>query len=254
MTTNGSTPPIDAWQVASMRFTAFSSEVVPLERLPWWDDVVGVPPEAVVSRPKTGQSQAQGEFEGRRLTLQIQPGRVEWSLNPPAKAAEDPGLPLLGPFPEVLASLSKVVTAWLPQAPAVTRVAFGAARMQQVETVRSGYVLVTKYLRSVAIDPDGSSDLLYQINRPRPSVTGIEGLRMNRLTKWSVQVGQLVIMTLGTEGIATRITSEDVVCRLDLDINTAPDFVGTLPAERLGDLFQEMTDLGREIAQRGDVS
>lgn len=253
MTTNGSTPPIDAWQVASMRVTAFPSEVLPLERLSWWDDVVGFPPETVVSRPKTGQYQAYGEFEGRRLVLQIQPGRIEWSVNPVVKAPEEDS-DLLGPFPEVLTSLSKVAAPWLPQAPAMTRFAFGVVLVQPVDNARAGYVLIKKYLPGVVIDPEGSSDFFYQINRPRRSTTRIDGLRINRLTKWSVQLAQRVVMTLGADGVATRIMGEEAACRLELDINTAPGFDRVLPAEHLGALFQELIDLGREIAQKGDVS
>jgi len=252
MTTNGSTPPFDAWQVESMRVTAFPAEVVPLVRLSWWDDVVGSPPEIVISRPKTGQYQAQGDFEGRRLALQIQPGRIEWRTTPVPKAAEDDIL-LLGPLPEVLISLSKVVAAWLPQAPALVRLTFGVVVVQPVENVRTGYALLQKYLPCVRLDLDAAvSDFLFQINRPRPSTTHV-GFRMNRLTKWSVQIAQRVIVTLETGGIATRTLGEQTACRLELDINTAPDIETPLPAEQLGALLRELSDLGREIAQRGDV-
>jgi hypothetical protein len=255
MTTNGNLPPLDAWQAETMRVTVFPTEVVPVEPSVWWDEVVGVPPETVVARPKVGQFQARGDFEGRQLILQVQPGRVEWILGPLAKAADDEEsvLPSLGPFPEVLQSLSKVVVPWLPQAPALQRFAFGAIVMQPVNTVHAGYALLQKYLGSyVRLDPE-SSDFFYQINRRRPSRT-IAALHLNRLTKWSVQTVRRMTMTLGAEGGAvTRALGEDAACRLELDINTAPDFAGVLPAEQLTALLKELTDLGREIAQRGDI-
>lgn len=252
MTTNGTMLPIATWQVASMRITAFPGDVVPTDRLSWWDDIVGFPPESVVSRPKVGQHKAEGEFEGRRLGLQIQPGRIEWSVNPLAKAAEEDVL--LGPFPDVLASLSKVVGSWLPAAPVLTRLAFGTVLVQPVESVRAGYVLIKTYLPSVVIDPDGSSDLFYQINRPRVSIGPIMGLRMNRLSKWSVQVAQLVTVTLGPDGVtATRALNQEAGCRLELDINTAPDPPSALATKDLGAILNELTDLGREIAQKGDI-
>lgn len=255
MTTNGTLPQIDAWQAAAMRVTAFPNEVVPPDRLSaWWDDAVGFPPEALVSRPKAGQHQAQGEFEGRRLTLHLQPGRIDWRLNALVNKAveEEPDLVLLGPFPEAVMSLSKIVAPWLSQAPEIGRLAFGAVLAQPVETVRAGYVLIQKYLPSVRLDPDGSSDFLYQINRFRNTTTRVEQLRVNRLMKWSVQVAQQVIVTLGEGGVATRTVGEEPACRLDLDINTAPDF-GVLPAEQLGAILEELMELGREIAQKGDL-
>jgi hypothetical protein len=255
MTTNGSLPPVDVWQAQTMRVTVFPTEVVSLEPSSWWDKVVGVPPEAVGSRPKVGQFQARGDFEGRQLVLQIQPGRVEWILGPLAKAVdEESTLPSLGSFSEVLQSLSKVVVSWLPQAPALQRFAFGAILTQPVDNVLAGYALLQKYLASsVRLDPESSSDFFYQINRPRPSRTTIAGLRLNRLTKWSVQVVRRMTMTIGTEGGATRALGQDAACRLELDMNTAPDFTGALPADQLGSLLQELIDLGREIAQKGDI-
>jgi hypothetical protein len=256
MTTNGSLPPVDAWQAETMRVTVFPTEVVSVEPSSWWDEVVGVPPEAVASRPKVGQFQAHGEFEGRQLVLKVQPGRVEWVLGPLAKAVEEEqsALPSLGTFSEVLQLLSKVVVPWLPQAPALQRFAYGAILKQPVDNVRAGYAVLQRYLASsVHLDLESSSDFFYQINRPRPSRTTVAGLRLNRLTKWSVQVVRRMTMTIGTERGASRVLGEDVALRLELDINTVPDFPGALPAEHLGSLLQELTDLGREIAQRGDI-
>lgn len=254
VTTNGRTPPAEAWQVASMRVTAFPSEAIAVEHVSWWADVVGVPPDTVVSRPKAGQYQAQGEFEGRQLAIQIQPGRTEWNIGPIVKAAEElPNVPMLGPLLEVIDSFSKVVTVWLPTAPPMTRLAFGTVLIQPVESVRAGYILIKKYLPTVDIDPEGSSDLLYQINRPRMSATGIQGLHINRLARWSVQRAQRVVLTLGPEGATTQTIGDEVACRLELDINTTPGFEGTLPVQHLIALVREMAELGREIAQRGDV-
>jgi hypothetical protein len=244
------TPPWEAWRVESLRVTTFPSEVVSTDQLNWWDNFVGLPPETVVSRPKTGQYQAHGDFEGRRLVLQVQPGRIEWNMSPILKADEET-VPYLGPLPEVLASFLKVVTAWLPHAPALSRLGFGGVVVQPVADVRSGYLLLQQYLPALPMDPDGSSDLFYQINRPRPSGQ-VANLRMNRLSRWSVQVAQQVTLTLGSTDVVTRAFNLQASCRLELDINTAPDF-GILPATALGNLLLETIDLGREIASDGDI-
>lgn len=39
-----------------------------------------------------------------------------------------------------------------------------------------------------------------------------------------------------------------------MDINTVPDFQGELSREQLPQVFQELVDLGREIAKEGDIS
>ncbi len=252
MTNNLGMPSIDAWQAESLRVTTFPAEVVSIEQNPWWDKFVGVPPEAVVSRPKTGLYEAHGEFEGRRLGLQIQPGRIEWNLRLIEKGNEEFDLLSIGPFPEVLASLLKIVSSWLPQAPALSRFALGGALVQPVGDVPSGLALLQRYLSTLTIDPGGSSDLLYQINRPRPS-TSVDGLQMNRLSKWSVQVTQRVTMTIGPANVITRAVGSEAAGRLELDINTSPTFGQPLPAQHLAAVLQEMASLGREIAQAGDI-
>jgi hypothetical protein len=249
-------PPVDSWHVGSTRVTAFTAEPTRAEGLSWWIDLVGYPPETVASRPRAGLHQEEGEFEGRRLSLQVQPERIDWNLAPVVKITEEEpaSLPLAGPFPEVLGSLLKIATRWLPVAPPITRLAFGAVLAQPVEDRRTGYVQIAKYLHSLTLDPDGSSDFLYQINRPRPSKVGVEGLRVNRLSKWSVLLFQRFSVTLGKTAITTvGLASGDSACRLEVDINTAPEFEGVLPVDRLSAILQELVDLGREIAEKGDI-
>ncbi len=245
--------PLDAWKVESTRVTAFPGEAVATDRISWWDEFAGVDPEAVLSRPKVGQYEAHGDFEGRRLTLAIQPGRIDWVMSPQEQAPDDERRAFLGPFPDVFASLSKIVTPWLTHAPALVRLAVGAVLLQPVDNVHAGYVRLKRYLPALPIDPDGSSDFLYQINRPRRAATQIRDLRLNRLNKWSVQVMQRVDVMLGSQGIATKRTlAQEVACRLELDINTAPK-LEPLPPDRLEALLHELGDLAKEIAQRGDV-
>jgi len=249
-------PTVDSWQVLSMRLTAFPAEAIKTEGQSWWPDLVGYDPETVVSRPKAGQYRAEGEFEGRQLLLSVRADRIDWNLAAIGKAPEEESatLPLSGSFPEVLGSFIKIANPWLAVSTPITRLAFGGVLVQPIENRRSGYVRIGGYLPSVALDPDGSSDFLYQINRPRPSKTGIESLHINRLTKWSVLLFHRFSVALQKTAITTvGLGSGDSACRLEVDINTAPDFEGVLPAEKLPDILQELVDLAREIATKGDI-
>ena len=251
------TPPsAEAWQVTNLRVTAFPSEPPRIEEPSLWTEVLGYPPEAVTSRPKAGQRKEEGEHEGRRLFLEVQPERIDWILTPLIKPAEDEPatLPLAGPFPEVLASFLKPVERWLPRCPETVRLAFGAVLAQPVENRRAGYVQIRQYLRAVDIDPDSSEDFFYQINRPRPSRVGIEGLRVNRLSKWSVLLFQRFSVTLEKSHISkVGYATGDSACRLELDINTAPDLDLPLPHDGLSVILGELVDLAKEIATNGDV-
>jgi hypothetical protein len=249
----GQTQPVDAWRVETARVTAFPGDVVNVDGLSWWLDVIGSAPESVLTRSRAGQYNAQGEVDGRRMTLQVQPGRIEWNLTPVVKPDDEPlNFPTLGLLDDVSQSLAGAVRRWLPMAPILKRVAFGAALVQPVDGLQVGYARLQPYLGRMRPDLDGASDFFYQINRPRTSRSGVEGLAINRLTRWTVQVAQRMTLTIAPGGADTRSLGEETACRLELDINTAADF-GELPPTSLEVLLGELIALGREIAERGDI-
>lgn len=251
-----SLPPLAAWQVELLRATAFVEPEGAIAPSNWWDNLVGLPPESVSSRPKTGREQREGTFQGRKLILQVQPDRVDWLFAPavPEKPGELPeSPPSAGSFPDVLKPFLTLVLDWLKIAPPISRLAFGATLFQSVEDRRAGYLHLANYLRSVQLDPD-TSDFSYQINRPRNSKSGVPELKINRLMKWSVMLFTLFGMSFEKKMPAkATITGQESHCRLELDINTAPDFPGPLPPAEVADIFQELVGLAEEIAAEGDV-
>ncbi len=252
-------PPLTAWQALALRLSAFRRPQPKIEQTTWWTDLVGHPPDKVTSQPKLGLHQEEGLFASTKLSLQLQLDRVDWTLAPDTDApSENFELPTLGPFPDALATFTKLTGQWLTVAPPITRLAFGAFLSQPVDDHQAGYRLIDRYLPKVTLDPEGISDFLYQINRPRTSRSGVPSLKINRLMKWSVMLfsGLSVTITVGP-GSAPATTSNPVVRyagRLELDINTVPDPTGTeLPREVMPSLLQELVELGRQIAAEGDV-
>ena len=118
----------------------------------------------------------------------------------------------------------------------------------------SGNRVVQGFLPDVKLDADGSCDFFYQINRRRKAAV-IEGILINRLTKWSVIQG-------GGIGIAVHPNVEPRVlhspeffsCRLELDMNTAGLPESPMPGPDVIELFDELVQLGEEIANQGDIS
>lgn len=252
-----SLPDLAAWQVEHLRLTAFPAAGAKLTPEEWWTALVGYPPDSVTSRPKAGLHQQEGTFEGRRLLLRIHPDRIDWRLSAPAPEVPDElsvSFPSAGAYTETLGVFHKLAIAWLKVSPSLTRLAYGAVLMLPVEDRQKGYLQLGEYLRSMKIDPE-SSDFSYQINRPRPSRAPVAGLRINRLTKWSVALFQVLGLSLqGETPPRTNFTgSKQSMCRLELDINTAPDFEGPLPQEALVPVFEELVASGGEIVANGDI-
>lgn len=133
------------------------------------------------------------------------------------------------------------------------RLAFGAVLLQPVTNLQAAYQRLGHYLPAVTLDPTGSSDFVYQINRQRNSATEIAGLKINRLSKWAAT--RFVTATFSTTNPA-RISHHQgpLFVSLALDINTAPDFQGEFEqGQSQQAVFSELVRLGCEIASQGDI-
>lgn len=244
-------PDLKDWQVESLRITSFPSATTQVNVANWWHDLVGEQPENRVVRLKEGLHQDEGHVHDTKLILGVQPMRIDWLVVP----SDSQDKFWVGPFQDSLDSFLELMARWFKIIPPTKRLAFGAVLMLPVEDRRSGYILIANYLPHIKLDPEGSSDFLYQINRPRNSRTGIPGLKINRLTKWSVArrgTGQIEL-SLHEPKASYFPTSESYACRLELDINTIQDYQGNLPHDQLSGIFQELVDLGKEIVIKGDI-
>jgi hypothetical protein len=242
------------WTAESLRLTAFSTTPV-TERVNWWHDLFGDAPETSTVSKKSGIAEVQeaGPLKPGRLALRIQINRIDWVWSPSEEQAPD-FWPSLGTFTEVVEGFVPLMQKWLAIAPPLNRLAFGAVLMMPVDSREHGYRLLgERYLPALKIDPVGSSDLNYQINRPRPSRT-LPNLAINRLSKWSVLFVRRHL--LGVQGDTMRTDKGEEprhFCRLELDLNTAPIFDRDLAGSSLGPAFDELRALALEIAERGDI-
>lgn len=232
------------------------SQEEPIEPGSLWANVVGGSPDEEHARPNMGEFQQIGRFESWHLRLRVLPERVDWFLSvAPQQPSEDvPDAFLSADLDDGLESLSKLVGGWLDLCSGAHRLALGGVLLQPVQDRQSGYERLSKYLHSVKIDPENTSDFLYQINRSRDSAT-IPTVKLNRLTKWSVAVQFVGSINVGRGGAIGGVSTRDVsaACRLELDINTAPTDQDQLPKTELIQIFQELITLSKEIAVDGDV-
>ena len=244
------------WELNAIRATTFVGPDFDVQPgISWWNQVVGNDSEESRNRHSTGELQESGVFEGKRLALDIKPGRVDWNLSamagPPNELPEI--LPTIGPLDDVLPPFLRLTEKWLDLCPTVTRMAFGAVLIKPVPDRETGYSEIDTLLPDVKIDSENSFDFLYQINRPRTS-SGISGLKLNRLTKWGVLATSLLQVAAGAGGARVQDTQHPrFFCRLELDMNTALEFSGDFSKHNTRSVFRELVDLGREIAEKGDI-
>ncbi len=246
-----------AWKATDLRLTSFPASVAQ-GKPTWWEDVAGAPAEVEVTKRGQGFFQQEGAFQMGRLTLTVQVGRVDWLFRASPEKSEDSGeVPSIGPLEEALGVFGPAMDKWLGSGPPGVRLAFGAVVIESAESLQGVYSRLQDFLPTVQLDPIGSSDFMYRINRPRPSKS-LPGLKMNRLSTWSALQAIATSFQIPI-GRPTRLSGPAVApvsspaSRLELDISTAEDYLGQLPADKLIPLFDEMVELAREVAANGDV-
>lgn len=243
-------PAITEWRAESVRLTAFPMPDAVVTPDSWWKDLLGA--EAAVETHRKGRlvRQEQGDALGGVLVLTVQPGRINWQLA--AKAPEvlpEDDLISVGKFVEVVPRvLDLLMSRWAPSAPPLGRLALGVSAWVPATSHEHAYNLLDALLPAVEVDP-ATTDFQYKVNRPRNSRLGIEGLRINRLSSWSAIRMELVALSAGAQPFRTEPI---FAVRTELDINTAPDFIGPLPMASLTDILREFADLGAEILVEGE--
>ncbi len=255
MSANAPQPPDPAaWHAQYLRLIAFPVEPQVAVEQNWWRELTGAEPES--STKRRHEREDVGVYEGFALSLSIDLLRIQWTLAPrfdPAVTLDQPAM--LGQFVERQPWFTGVMSQWLLRCPPIKRLAFAAALLQPVQEHGEGYRRLDQYLRCVDVDPS-SSDLLYRVNRRRPSGTGIADLAVNRLSTWSfaritLVSGSQLLADLGQQ-VPQVVRGDTFGCALELDINTAQEFPRELPHDALPRIFTELAQFGVEIATRGD--
>ena len=183
--------PLADWQAENVRLTVFPMPDATTRSTEWWQTVTDSQPDETTTNPKKGSALIQGAFDPGRLILKLESDRIDWVLAPAElemeELAEAGELPTLGPAGEMIDAFSAIAEKWLAldDLPAIARIAFGAVLKHPETDRQAAYLRLPDYV-PVQVNPE-SSDFLYQINlHPVPSATEIEGLLLNRLSKWSV--------------------------------------------------------------------
>ena len=227
-------------------------EPIDPETVNLWEPLIGTSPEAVHRRPRDPSAKEEGPFLDGWLSVEANNTRIDWRFghdptNPPAE------LPIVGAYGTLHTEFRDLMKRWLVESPPIQRIGYGAVLLLSVNGVAEGNRRLSELL-PLDIDQD-TTDFLYRINRRRHAKC-LEGIEINRLSTWSVaSVVGLRVDMLPLERrmpALTRITDRSA-CRLELDINTAPEFRSQIPKDTTPHLFDELVTLGNEIASSGDI-
>jgi hypothetical protein len=209
-----------------------------------------------MSRKRGVQLEEKGIYHNALLTVATDVLRIVCAASPRIDLQEVPAsVPTLGRFVDETGWFVNLISRWLQrQSPSLKRLAFTAKLIRYADSRDELYNVLSRYLHDVDVSPR-SSDLLYRINKRRPSATLPGRLEINRLSTWAAM--KFTISTQGVLASGETIPAFEPVdrdaCVMDLDINTDQEFSGSFELAQLPQLFRELVALGTEIAERGDV-
>lgn len=250
-----STSPIqeDAlWYVEQLRLTALYSDPSPVEELKIWQSITGAEPEDRQLQPRLRRVVESGAWNDGVLTISSMDLRSDLIYS--ASNSTESKEPILsaGEFRTALGIFQTAVEKWIPTARPASRLAVGVVLFRAAETGESAYRILGTYLPALGIDPVGSRDFLYRINRPRTIAVAGLSVKVNRVSSWSAMVWSVMEVRASEKGMEGKKSSPDFRVRLDLDINTDPEYNGAFDGDVARSVFGELTKLASEIVRDGD--
>ena len=251
--------PVD-WRIERLRLTTFIPSDLTRQVPSWWRDIVGEDPPTQTVQHGVGAAHAGPIRNGHcQLILEVKAGRVDWLLAPPNPidaTSALAGFPQFDNLAGGVAIYRELLVPWAARIEDTRRIAVGAILTAQTENKLVAYQALQELLPHVEIDPENSSELLYQINRHARS-RHLPELHLNRLSHWSAVRLKLLQLQLSA-GAPTAAFSTDQpelhAVRLQLDINTDAERTDALPSGTIQPLVEELLGLGISIAEHGDQS
>lgn len=234
------------WEMHLLRISVFAP-TQPNNLRAIWDALTSEPPESEEKRAREGIARMSGGVAGALLILTSSPGRLDLHLEPAPGVAGTPQW-LAGKADDLISLVEERLPAFCQYTPLATRLAVAGTVWRAVRDTREAYVELASLLRSVTVDPDRMSDLLFRVNWP---LSLADGTKVNRITAWAaVSVRGLRVSLLGGAEAAIPDSS---YAQLEFDINTVPLPETSFTCARSSEVFAELIALGRENLTKGEV-
>jgi hypothetical protein len=225
---------MNEWKPFSGRITLFPIAAPPpsapdLYRLVW-----GIEPD-------TSQKQsnplvptiAQGKRDSILAGCFCHPSRIDFNLFSSLSPAEmqELSLPLIEDTSQFHDELMRIIGALRKGAVSnpISRIALGVQFVSpKLNFLECNKILISVMPIDYRVKITDEEDLVFQVNRPRASTT-VENLRMNVLTKWSVERMHIMSMTAAPSIVAISLppattpgSAEFLAASVSFDINNAP--------------------------------
>lgn len=173
---------------------------------------------------------AQGKYGGLMATCAVQPWRIDLRLTPPPPTRQGTGVPfpLIEDTPQFQAELGRImgVIGNSVISDSVFRVALNLHFLALEPSLEAANSALTAIIPAeYGMKLSNEEDFVFQINHPYTS-SEVANIRMNFLTKWSVDRFQILAIPVGGVG-GTPTTTVQFAATVTSDVNSIPDSQGT---------------------------
>ncbi len=171
----------------------------------------------------------------------------------PRQVQREPGHPIgIGCLEETLEPFRLAILEFLRSnhLSNIIRIAYGVTLVQSGADEEATKTILGQYVRAIDLSDAAAGDLIYRMNRPR--VSGVmPDLMLNRISDWRL-LQQISVQITGDQ--QPILPPENILnlCQVQLDINTDQHWRDPLDSSKLQELFNELIDLGNELAEHGD--
>lgn len=238
------------WQTEQLRLTLFPLQPPSGSVGERWRLLTGLSPQTEITQ-RQGDIPvyiAEGILNNSPLRLVFGRGRVDllWEGPPPFS---DPSEITLD-WPKKLHNFRNLAETWFTTfSDSVQRIALGVILRNPVSTLSEGYQLLQSFLPGGCLGSENVTDFLYRVNRPREAQS-YPGLRLNRLSEWSV-VTTIGYIVRGVNPSSALAQNEQLWTQASFDLNTDANHTKPLEPQAQKAIFSELVDLAQELAIKG---
>jgi hypothetical protein len=244
------------WLCESIRLTYMWADTRSVSGPLNWEAVVGAPPEQRQDQPRMQMLREFGPIDDGLTVLEfrVTPGRVDWLVSPitPVGDSQQSFFQYFKPVPEVLRRFEELLFAKAEAGYDAVRIATGVVAVHPTTSHSASYAELDSLLPDVTVPTSGVSELIFQVNRPRPSAA-IPGATLNRLSKWScAAISGFQVSPVAGVPIAS-MSNAFYSTRVELDLSTPADNRLPIAQDLRGKVTTELFTLANEILTEGDI-
>ena len=240
------------WNAQVLRVTLFLRE--PMDGAGLWERVVGMAPMVDEHRPREHARRQVGPIADASFELQVTAPRLDWVMTPAVAEGSIPSIHF-GSIDTALKRFDDLLRPWLKAPPdtGIVRIAFGLIAVLPMLNRVAAYERLQRLVPSVRFDAEHTREVLYRVNRPKPSRVLLRA-KLNRITTWTSIGARTYFAVIGaTPSLQTIAGGEDFFVRCECDHSTSAETTGPLENASLRPIYDELREMAIENVERGEL-